>query len=490
MKSVSASLLLVLVTQVAISQNEDDAMRYSQIYFGGTARSVSTAGSFGAVGGDYSAVNTNPAGLGRFKKNNFSFSQAVEIPNATTSFYGTDTKSLSGEYKISNVSYLKAYSLDPKKFNNWYSVQLGLGYNRAHSFEEVISYTGTADSSILHSFIKRANGTTPENIYFAFPFDAGLAYDTYALDEGPNNTYVTDFTSGQAIHNRTIYRSGGLGEYSFALSGNYANKLLLGATFNLTRLKYSESYDHREEFTDTDLWIRDIRYLYNLDVTGWGYGARVGAIYMPAEWIRMGLSVQTPTFFRNSDEWNANMFTDSDEGMKYVAEENIPRGSYDYNVQTPLRANFNLGLVHKKIGSLGIDLEYVDHSSSVLSDKKFSESPYTFNSENAQIKNLYRSALNLRIGAEARVNSQLYVRAGFAYFSSPFKNGKGNIQYPVNFYTGGVGYNFGMFYIDGAVMVRKNKADYYAYDPTINGSHARINYSNISLVISAGFRFE
>ncbi len=472
------------------SQNEDDALRYSQIYFGGTARSVSTAGSFGAVGGDYSTVSTNPAGLGRFKKSNFSFSQAIELPKATTKFYGTETKARTGEYKISNLSYIKAYSLDPKKFSNWYSVQLGLGYNRVHSFEERVSYKGTSDSSILHSFIKRANGTMKENIYNAFPFDAGLAYDTYALDEGPNNTYVTDFTSGNALHNRSIYRSGGLSEYSFTLSGNYANKLLIGGTFNLTRLKYSESYEHREEFTDSSLWIRDIKYLYNLDIKGWGYGARVGAIFMPAEWIRIGASVQSPTFFRNSDEWNANMNTNTDQGLKYVAEENVPTGSYDYNIQTPLRANFNLGLVHKKIGSLGIDIEYVDHSSSVFSDHKFSESPYTFNSENAQIKNLYRSVLNVRLGAEARVNENLYVRGGFAHFSSAFKNGKGNIQYPTHFFTGGIGYNLGLFYIDAAVMVRRNKADYYAYDPTINGSHALIDYSNTSLIITTGFRFD
>jgi long-subunit fatty acid transport protein len=490
MKALFGFFALIGFTQIAFSQNEDDALRYSQIYFGGTARSVSTAGSFGAVGGDYSVVSTNPAGLGRFKKNNFSFSQAIEVPNATTSFYGTDTKAMKGEYKISNISYVRAYRLDPKKFSNWYSVQLGLGYNRLHSFEEKVSYGGTSDSSILHSFIKRANGTMPENIYYAFPFDAGLAYDTYALDPGPDNTYVTDFTSGNAIHHRNIYRSGGLGEYSFTLSGNYANKLLVGGTFNLTRLKYSESYEHTEEFTDSSLWIRDIRYLYNLDIKGWGYGARVGAIFMPADWIRIGASVQSPTFFRNKDEWDANMYTDSDDGLKYVAEENVPSGSYDYTIQTPLRANFNLGLVHKKIGSLGIDVEYVDHSSSVLADKKFSESPYTFNSENAQIKNLYRSVLNVRIGAEARVNENLYVRGGFAHFSSAFKNGKGNIQYPTNFFTGGVGCNFGSFYIDAAIMLRRNKADYYAYDPTINGSHARIDYSNTSLIITTGFRFE
>lgn len=44
---------------------------------------------------------------------------------------------------------------------------------------------------MLHSFIKQANGTLPANIYDAFPFNASLAWDTYALDEDTGTTYVT-----------------------------------------------------------------------------------------------------------------------------------------------------------------------------------------------------------------------------------------------------------------------------------------------------------
>jgi long-subunit fatty acid transport protein len=490
MKVLVFSTLVVLISFSARAQNEDDALRYSYVFFGGSARNIATAGSFGAVGGDYSAVSSNPAGLARFKKHNFSMSTALEVPKVTADFYGSQTTESETYFKISNISYIKAYNLDPTTFNNWYGIQLGLGYNRIRSYNEVAHYTGTSDGSLLHSFINQANGTSPDNIYDAFPFDAGLAYDTYALDPGPNNTYVTDFTSGLATHDRTIRKKGGVGEYSFTLSGNYANKLFLGGALNINRIRYSDHMEHKEVYADQTLWIQDIRYLFDLDIVGWGIGARIGAIYLPVDWIRVGLSVQSPTRYNLSDTWSANMYTGTDDGLKYVSEENVPYGSYKYRLQTPMRGNLSVGFIYKKLGSLGVDVEYVDYAGANLSSKKYSEAPYLFTVENAQIENIYRAAINIKTGVEVRVNSQLYLRGGYANYQSPFKEGKGNALYATQFYTGGLGYNWGNFYLDAALSIRKNKADYYAYDPTLAGSNIGLRYSNLAFTITGGFRFE
>jgi hypothetical protein len=472
----------------SFAQNEDDALRYSHIFFGGSARHVSTAGAFGAVGGDYSLVSVNPAGLARFRKHNFSFTPVVENLNASAAFYGTRTKEHDLDANIANISYIKAYNLDPPKFNNWYGVQMGVGYNRIHSFEESIHYTGTSDSSILHSFIKMANGTSPAQIYTAFPFDAGLAYDTYALDPGPDNTYVTDFTSGNAVHDRTVYRKGGMGEYTGMISANYGNKLYLGGSVNLTKVNYKENFEHKETYTNDSLWIQSIRYLYNIEVEGWGYGVRAGAIYLPYEWMRIGISVQSPTLFRLSDYWSSNFYTNTDDGLKFVDESNVPVGRYDYRVRTPFRSNISLGLVSKKLGSIGVDVEYVDHTTSVLSSRTGDAAPYSFITENAQVKNIYRSVINFKMGAELRIE-QFYIRGGFANYASPYREGKGNEQYPVRFFTGGFGYNLGHLYLDFAVVTRFNTADYYAYDPTLAGSHAVINTRNISCLMTLGYRW-
>lgn len=488
MKKFVTGLGLLLLSVGVWGQNEDDALRYSMTYFGGTARNVGMAGTMAAFGGDFSVVAQNPAGLARIRKSNFSTTLNIESPGSTADFLGTENSSRGSAGNLSNLSYVKAYELDPDKFNNWYGVQLGMGMTRINSFHQRINYTGTADSSILHSFIRDAAGTPDSLIYDAFPFGAGLAYDVFAIDPAPDNQYVTDFTSGNAIHDRTITRKGGMNEFSFSLSGNYANKLYLGGTFNAIRVKYSDNFRHRETYTDTSLWLRSIDYTGTLDIEGWGYNLRIGAIFLPVDWVSVGVSAQLPTAFNLSDSWSNNMTADTDDGGKFVDPAFVPTGSYDYKLRTPFRANGSLGIVLEQFGSIGAEVEFVDYSSAFLSSPRFSSAPYSFAAENAQIENIYRSVLNYKIGAEARVNSQAYLRGGFALYASPFKEGKGNANYPTLFYTGGAGYNWGDVYVDGALVLQQKKFDYFAYDPTINGSNATIDQRNFQVMFSLGLR--
>lgn len=476
-------------TTIGYAQNEEDALRYSEIYFDGTARSTAMAGAMGALGGDFSAVMQNPASLARIRKSNFSATFNLENPRTTANYYGANTNDRGLAGNFSNLSYVKAYELDPKKFNNWYSVQLGMGMTRVKSFQQRSRYKGTADSSIVHSFINEANGTPDSLIYDFFPFTAGLAYDVFAMDPAPGNQYVTDFTSGQAIHDRTITNKGGMNTYSFSLSGNYGNKVYVGGAINFTKVNYNSQFQHRESYTDTALWLQSINYTGELDIEGWGYNARFGFVYLPVEWLSVGLSGQLPTLFNLSDSWTNNMTSMTDDGEKFVDPEYVPTGSFDYRITTPARANLSIGAIMWELGSIGLDIEYVDYGKSILASKRYSDAPYSFDLENSQVANLYKSTLNYKLGVEGRLSKQSYVRGGIAYYSSPYVDGKGNAASPTIFYTGGLGYNWGKVYADFATVLLSKKTNYYAYDPTMNGSRAAFDISNYSFKFSVGFRF-
>lgn len=473
------------------AQNEEDALRYSFTYFGGTARNMATAGGLTAMGGDFGNVSHNPAGLARFSKSNFSFTPHFEIPSAKTNFNGTDHKSSRFTANIGNISYVKAYQLDPRKFSNWYSLQIGLGFNRIRSFNDSISYNGYSDSSIVHSFIADAWGTPTEAIYSEFPFTAGLAYDVYAIDPGLNQgEYVPLFQNGQARHERQLRRKGGITEFNIlTLSGNYANKLLVGASFNYVRAVYSESLVHKETYSDSSNWLNWINYTGNLDIKGNGLNVRVGAIYMPIPQVRVGLAIETPTSYWMKDYWTNNMQSGTDSGDKFIDSEFVPTGSYQYKIRTPFKANVSAAYVMKKFGSVGFEIEYVDYSGSRLKSRKYSSAPYSFASENAQIDNIYKTAFNIKFGLEGRIKERTYVRGGFAYYGTPYTKASGNDLSPTLFITGGGGYNFGILYLDAAYVLQSTKQDYYAYDPTIPGSYASFDLKNSRIVLTAGLRF-
>lgn len=489
MKKLIFCIGVLLIGHQVLAQNEDDALRYSQTFFGGTARNTGMAGAMTAFGGDFSVVTQNPAGLARMRKSNFSTTLNIENLSSESDFYGRLTTDKGTAGNLSNISYVKAYELNPLKHNNWYSVQLGMGMTRIKSFQERMNYSGLADSSILHSFIQEANGTPDSLLLDFYPFSSGLAYWTYGIDPANGNQYTTDFSSGQALHNRSITRKGGMNEFSFSLSGNYANKLYLGGSLNMTRVNYSETYEHKESYTDTSLWLRETNYTGTLDIDGWGYGLRLGAIFLPVDWISVGVSAQLPTYYRMSDSWSNNMVTQTDGGVNTVEPELVPKGKYDYRITTPFKGNVSLGVVLEKFGSIGLEVEYIDYASAALKDNRNTNAPYQFVKENFQIENIYQSVLNYKIGAEARLTSQIYLRGGFAFYDSPYKAGKGNAQYATYFYTGGLGYNWGHVYIDLAGVLQQFKTDYYAYDPTINGSKASFDQLNLSFKLSAGFRF-
>lgn len=61
-----------LVCSMATAQNINDALLYSQQNTQGTARYQGMSGAFGALGGDLSALNINPAGAAVFNNHLFS----------------------------------------------------------------------------------------------------------------------------------------------------------------------------------------------------------------------------------------------------------------------------------------------------------------------------------------------------------------------------------------------------------------------------------
>ena len=55
------------VAMSATAQSEYDALRFSQTYQQGTARSAAIGGAFGALGGDISVTAINPAGMSIYR---------------------------------------------------------------------------------------------------------------------------------------------------------------------------------------------------------------------------------------------------------------------------------------------------------------------------------------------------------------------------------------------------------------------------------------
>ena len=217
-KTIFLILMWALPYQI-FAQNEVDALRYSFTTHGGTARYQAMSGAFGALGADFSALSTNPAGIGTFKKSRITFSPVFMMNTADANYRNTTYSDGNVYTNISNfgmIINLKPYEED---YSSWNSVAFGFGYNKLRNFNSDITIKGYNEfSSLLDQFMLNSDGTLADNL----PEPEWLAYDTYLTDYAdiPNNPdllYVHPYLGNYYINQKkTIKTTGGIGEYVFS----------------------------------------------------------------------------------------------------------------------------------------------------------------------------------------------------------------------------------------------------------------------------------
>ncbi|NJL77005.1 MAG: hypothetical protein HC892_20305 [Saprospiraceae bacterium] len=61
------ALGFVVISLVAYSQTAFDALRFSTLDITATARNMGVGGAISGIGGDFSSLSTNPAGIGVYR---------------------------------------------------------------------------------------------------------------------------------------------------------------------------------------------------------------------------------------------------------------------------------------------------------------------------------------------------------------------------------------------------------------------------------------
>ena len=469
-----------------IAQSEVDALRYSYTTHGGTARYQAMSGAFGALGADFSSLSTNPAGIGIFKKSRIMFTP-VFMMNTADADYKNST--ISDENVFVNVSNfgliinLKPYEEDNSDWNN---VAFGMGYNKLRNFNSDITIKGrNENSSMLDQFMLNSDGNIAENLYEP----EWLAYDTYLTDYAdiPNNTdllYIHPYFDKYYIdQKKNIKTTGGIGEYVFSIGGNYADVFQIGATFGIQNARYKQVSTFSETSDSTDLESWD--FTENIETKGTGYNFKFGMIYRPVNAIRIGLAFHTPTFFKFKDvysyEVNSNFRTVVDGYSDYHSETD---GDFEsnYEVYTPWRAITSVAFVIGKYGIISADYEYVNYSKARMRSEE-----YDYTEINNNIKNLYKSGNNLRIGGEIRI-APIFLRGGVSYYGSATSN-EFNAEDAIKGYSFGLGLQTESVFVDMAFSHSFNNIDYQLYDYGEGVEMSNISINEDMINVTIGFKF-
>lgn len=529
-KIITGISLLLAFNGIINAQTLDDALTYSLTQSNGTARSISLGGAMGALGGDYSAISINPAGIAVYRSSEFSFTPSL-IFNQTESWYDrtADNNAYSNNtsasdkfsFPINHISYVGTSRLMREANKGIVSSHFAIGYSRTQNYNRESFIQGSnINSSLLDEFIYEAN--TSE----LTPFHSKLAYESYLLDpisEETNNGYYNAFEyldddgipqwgpDNGLNQNRVISESGYSGNFDLTYGINISNTLLLGGTFTLATLNYEKDYEHYEEVAASDNqwdYLNNYSFAEKLSTNGTGIKLKIGAIYKPVHAIRIGASFQTPTFYSINEEFQTSIRIPDEFVQQVGADRNVYEsdyGDFSYNFRTPLKATASLAYIIGAKGLISLDYEYTDFGNMKFKSKEAATSDISYlNDLNNQMSEVYGVTHNFRIGAEYRVLPALSLRAGGATYQTPYKNqlviNKENgsqerldIESDKFDVSGGIGYKHQNMTIDIAYMYRQQtniKSLYYSPYVSDEAQYpAEISSKDHLLAVTLGWRF-
>lgn len=391
---------------------------YSSSDFGGTAKFNSMAGSMGALGGDLSAITINPAGTGVFISGDVSATLSVQNNKNNSNLFGSSFES---SYTNTNLGQIGGVvSFDTGNTSPWKFVNLAFNYS-TKNLENYVQTPGNSNISEAVKYLNSSNAEVNDNLIYS-----GHAYD----------------------------RTGTASNLNVSLGGNYENKIYLGAGLNFKSADFDQSDFYQSELSGLGEYAYYQKQYSPYRESSNGFSASVGIIGKINNNIRLGVAVESPTF------WNLTR-TYTEYGFN--SNDNVVYGIYDETrkLTTPMKLTLSGAVVVSKNFAVN-----VDYTLGVTKPKYKVEG-----SAETQLNNYfssdYKNTSDLRVGAEYRV-AGFRLRGGYGLEASPFKNssilaynstgvsGSYGLNSPFvgkrETLAGGLGYDFKAFYIDAGIQ--------------------------------------
>ncbi|OFY67419.1 MAG: hypothetical protein A2V64_08760 [Bacteroidetes bacterium RBG_13_43_22] len=474
-------------------QLADDALRYSQVFYTGTARFMSMGGAFTALGGDISSLSQNPAGIGVFRSSELSLTPQLFHIKTTASLNGSKTSDYIYNFNLAQAGMV-ANIIDNNSESGLLSLNFGYSFNKTNNLNQSIIIDGISDYSSLTDFwADNAEGYYKDELIDEVP-DSYLAWETWLLDSLPgyNTSYGTVFSNygddppsvyGQNMR-RLVSYEGYTGEHAISVGGNLSNKLYFGASLGISHLDYSSKYEHLES-TDISLpsEFESFNYTFYYSNKGTGYGLKLGAIYRPLEILRIGFAFHSPTLYKINEYVYDNMSSHFTDGGRYNASNSAVR--YSYALTTPFRAMAGVALQVKKLALVSIDYEFVDYSTARFSE---TEDRYDYSDKNSVIKSTLRSSTNLRLGAEFRLD-RFYLRGGYAYYGKAWASDDLNSNLDYNSISFGAGFREQNVFIDFGYTGIMNTQQYVLYSSSVENLISGMDINRNVFTVTFGYKF-
>lgn len=513
-------LLLFLLTGSSIyAQVPEDAIRYSFYPQNGTARNMAIGGTMGSLGGDINATFVNPAGLGFYKTNEFVITPAFSFNNNKATFRGTDSENSKNNVAFGTTGWVFGHSSGKNSGN---SSAFSIACTQTANFNNEIRYRGLNNiSSFSEQFAEEfanANATygyTIDDVLNSnspLPYGSAPALYTYLIDTvtiGGNLQVIAApeyiLAANQALQQEMIQKTkGSISELAIGFAHNSKDKWFIGATIGIPIVNYTSNTVFKESDTssNTSNYFKQFEYTDNFTTRGTGFNAKIGIIYRPQDYIRLGLAIHTPSWIFLKDTRTTYLNTELENpvanfNVNSQTFTNSQPGVAEYIQSTPFKAIISASYVFREVkdvtrqkGFISADVEYVHHKGSRFSSDNETvtdEEKVYYKALNKVVKNNYKGNLNFRVGGELKFNV-IMARLGFAYYGKPYKEAE--LKASRMLLSGGLGYRNKGFFIDLTYVHAINKDVNIPYRlQNKQNTFAELKQQRGNIVATVGLKF-
>ncbi len=462
MKKIITIAFFFAVTITSYSQSlgyQDLGVLFSQNDENGSARFMAMSGAFGALGGDVSAMNINPAGIAVFKNSAFTGTLNSRNTDITSNYYGNSLSTRDNFFKLSHAGAV--FVFDSAYDTEWSKFAIGFNYRITKDFENSFAAQGNSGVATFTEF-PLDNNTTPINY-------------NIADEQRFSNNY-----------------DGEISELNIAFSSVHRNKLYVGLGLNFYDLDFSQKSLLTEFNSDTNNNQLDANFYQENITTGTGFSANAGFIYKANQNFRFGLAYQTPTWYSeiiestnifNNDGYNGDteIIVSNDNATYSNNVDNSGYGYYPsqeflYKLKTPSKLTASAAVIFGKNGLLSFDYIIKNYQNIKLSNNDFFD-------ENQFFQDELRNTHSFNVGTEWRFD-RLSIRGGYKFEQNPDNLAKNAND--LKGYSLGAGYNFGSIKIDFAYS-NNNKTSYYNFYPGFDVDSAKLDIDNSTFTTSITF---
>lgn len=424
-------LVLALGWCVGYSQAQtvDDLYRYLSTSTIGSARLTGLGQAGGALKGDLSSIQINPAAAALFDYGAFSLSSSLTNENnrSKTGEFGDNASKLS--LNLNQASGLLVFVSDTSP---WNKVTLGFSYDQTALYNQKIRAGGIAEQGIDQYYLGFAEGN---NYIDLLPFDNELIEDAYRrigsdYGYGAQQGFLGIY-SGLIAHDELGYYSsvdysnvlqlyrntvkGAIGRFILHSAASYKDHIFLGASLGIHDLRYERySYLNDEGYLGSNSSATESRFDNYLFTTGLGASLQLGILLKLSKAIVFGSSYTSPTWYTMNDQTAQSV--SSNAALEDLSFINFSQLNFyeDYQMKLPSSISFNLAVTPAENFNIVADYRRENFGDAQLSPNTNA----AFASENQTMKATYSTVERFSLGTEFQKENRI-IRFGYMTQSVP-----------------------------------------------------------------------